>query len=215
MTPPRPARLAVFACAFAIAPAVSAACNEAELAQGEPYAPSATLATGPGQPRPPPCEAGCEAEASPSVPDADPDVVGVSPSNTCTTAKVLGSVSGDTAADVISANGTCSEWLRVRVTENDTSVIGAKLELTLTLTPTGQDFDLLAYLDTAVDRLSCIAPLTRSEKPGTAVESITLSWGEGGTANNADDSRDVSILVLAKEPCVPGSTWALRVRGNP
>jgi hypothetical protein len=214
--PARPLRMLAAAFLFVSPAVVASACQEDGLVQGEGFAPSATLATGPGQPRPPPCEGGeCAVEAATPIPESGPDVGGIAPINTCATAKVLGAVSGDTAANVITATGSCSEWLRVRVTENDTGVGGSAQQVRITLTPTGQDYDLLAYVDTANDVLSCINPTLRSEKTGTAVDEVTLSWGEGATGNNADDSRDVSILVVAKEPCAGGSSWSLSVRGNP
>lgn len=195
----------------------AAACAGSGASQGTDYVPENDLPIPPATNR---SDAGLCDGATCDAPQPDASVpVGhpgsAEPTNTCTTARDLGKLSGDTGSPRASATGTCSEWLRVRVIENDASPLGTAMKLRLTLTPQAHDFDLFAYLDRTTDTLSCATPIARSESNGLAVEVLELTWGEGTVANTADDSRTVSILVRsASGSCPTGTGWTLAADGN-
>jgi hypothetical protein len=183
------------------------------LYQGEEYTPErTTIPKGSPSDRDAACD-GC---------GQGPDVIviplpegGAEPSNTCETARAIGSLSADTISASLTANGTCSEWLKLRATENDNSALGVGMKVTLTLTPVVDDFDLYAYLDTGRDVVTCAAPFARSFNSGTAVETINLEWGEGSVANGSEDSRTIGIAVIkAGGPCTPGATFTLVAKGH-
>ncbi len=183
------------------------------LYQGEPYMPEgATIAPGTPSERDAACD-GCIASLDGAVitlPEG-----GAEPSNTCETARDIGSLSGDTISASRTTTGTCSEWLRLRATESDNSGVGTKMKVTLTLTPVVDDFELYAYLDTGRDVVTCAAPFARSSNPGTAVETIELAWGEGSVANGEDDGRTIGVAVIkAAGPCTPGASFTLVAKGH-
>lgn len=195
-----------------------AACGSDGLLQGEELRPDGRLPIGPASERP---EAGaaCEAGSCDASPDAPPNpLVDASsqPTNTCETARSIGTIAGDTANARVTSTGSCSEWLSVRATEDSSSALGAPMKVKLTLEPGASDFDLYAYYDPVRDVRACVAPFAASYQVGSATETIALSWGEGSVANGSDDGRTVNVLVLkAGGPCSPDAgPWRLTAAGN-
>ncbi len=140
------------------------------------------------------------------------------PANTCPQATNVGTVSGDTGSASVSHSAYTSEWVKVRVTEDDSSVFGTSLRVTATLTPASStDYDIYGYVNTGSDVLACgTSPFKKSENGGVgAKESMTLEWGEGTIANGGDDSRWVVVEVRYKSgPCDSTSKWQLTLKGN-
>jgi hypothetical protein len=135
--------------------------------------------------------------------------------NTCPTAQSLGTVSGDTGSATANGSGATSQWLSVRVTEDDNSVIGKALKVKVTLTsPSSANFDLYLYVNKGTDQVECTT-LSGSSTQTSGPDTVSLTWGEGAVANGVDDSRTVSIEVRnVSGTCDPGSTWTLLVQGN-
>lgn len=191
------------------------ACSGEEPLQGTTYMPDGRLPLGVA------AEAGSgEADAGDDASDGSPgqlpvDDAGALPENTCETARAVGVVSGDVGADAVTATGTCSEWVSVRVTEGDNGAFGAPMKVRLTLVPARGDFDMYAYVDPARDRLACEVPYGRSFEPGIAPEVISLSWGEGTFSNGGDDGRTVVVAILKTgSPCGTGEGWTFTAEGN-
>jgi hypothetical protein len=135
--------------------------------------------------------------------------------NTCETSRDLGSVNGDGDGKV-TAEGRCSEWVRVRVVESDDSFSGEKLKVKVTLTPpTGADFELLAFVNTAVDVKECRAPSAASESDGDKPENVEVEWGESFVGNGADDSRTLSLHIKSVTGACTAEPWKLLIQGNP
>jgi RNA polymerase subunit RPABC4/transcription elongation factor Spt4 len=137
--------------------------------------------------------------------------------NTCLNADDIGTVSGDTASPAVSASGFSSKWMKVLVTENDSSAIGKKLNVAVSLvSPPGANFDLFLYVNTGgtiTDR-ACSTVSAQSTNASGA-DTASLNWGEGTVANNKDDGRIVSVEVrYISGTCAPGSKWTLTVTGN-
>jgi hypothetical protein len=151
-------------------------------------------------------------------------------SATCASASSIGTVSGDTDAGTLTASGTTSTWLQMRVTEDDSNWAGRPTEFTASVTsPPGTTFDLFAYVYTAtalpdggdfsdagppVDCTNLVASSTRAGDVAT----VHVAWGEaldGGSANGLDDSRVVSLQVRNTAGKCSGTPWSLVVRGNP
>ncbi len=135
--------------------------------------------------------------------------------NTCMAATDLGTVSGDTGSGTLSKQGSVSTWLTVRVTENDSSVIGKSLKARITLnSPAGTNYDLYVYLPGS-DTRACGAP-THTATGATGSDVVNVDWGEGTVANGSDDDRTVSVEVRhASGPCDAAHQWSLTVQGNP
>jgi hypothetical protein len=201
-----------------IVTAASGACADEAPLQGDPFVPDGALPIDPVSDRLD-ASRGCNDSATCDAGDSGltlPTVDGGGdPSNTCQTARSFGTISGDTGAQTVSADGTCSEWLTLRATENDSGPIGATMKVTLTLHPRGHDFDLYAYLSPARDELSCTMPYAVSPASGTVDEVISLSFGESTVANGSDEGRTIGVVVLsARGPCPANSGWTLTADGN-
>jgi hypothetical protein len=157
------------------------------------------------------------APASPPATPATPAPATEAPNNrTCQTAKDIGAIAGDDGADAVSATGACSDWLKVRVKESSSSVLGAEMKITVTLrSPTAaDDFDLVVHMNTDKDEVECSAVTGKSEKAGTEPDVVKAAWGESYTGNHADDSRTVVVEVKKKTPGCSATPWTLQVQGN-
>jgi hypothetical protein len=211
--------LATLLAAAALIGGVCGACGASGLLQGDSFEPDGALPTEPASDRfdASACDgaATCDAgppDSAPILPVADG---AAPPSNTCEAPRDIGTVSGDTGSQTLTATGGCSEWLTLRATEDNSSALGAAMKVTLTLVSQGHDFDLYAYFNPAKDVISCTAPFARSETRGLADELINLTWGEGTVANGSDDSRTINVAVQsAAGPCPPTASWTLLVAGN-
>ena len=139
----------------------------------------------------------------------------------CSAGRLIGSVSGDTADAGVTATGTTSAWLHVRVSEDNSAWTGHPLRLHATLTsPAGADFELHAFLDTSRTN---DAGLDCTHEVGTAVHgadgsTLDITWGDppDASANGVDDGRTVALEVrpVAGE-CHAGAAWTLDVHGGP
>lgn len=138
------------------------------------------------------------------------------PATTCREPKNLGAIAGDADGAAISAQGSCSEWLRVQVTESSTGVFASAMKLKATLiSPPEADFDLHVYFNRDQNTLECTTEQDKSELPVARQDVVSVSWGEEYTANNSDDQRPVSIEVRAKDPAKCGKgNWVLLLEGN-
>ncbi|MBX3188089.1 MAG: hypothetical protein KF819_13790 [Labilithrix sp.] len=134
--------------------------------------------------------------------------------NTCPTSTDLGSVSGDTGAGVKTAQGSTSQWFRVRVTEDDSDVFGISLAMKATLvSPAGTNFDLYLYQGGS-STLECAAVARQSTTTGT--DTASLEFGESGLlSNGSDDSRNITVEVRhVSGTCSPSAKWSLTINGN-
>lgn len=136
--------------------------------------------------------------------------------SSCESAKDLGSLAGDFGAPKVTYEGSCSEWLKVRVLESSTSVIAAGQKLRVTLIAKDVSFELRAFVNKEFDRLECALPAAESLKAGSGAvaDSLALEWGETFSGNNADDSRTVNIQVKSKDAMCQNQAWTLIVEGN-
>lgn len=135
--------------------------------------------------------------------------------NACSGATDLGSVSGDTGADVKNTDGSTSQWFKVRVTENDEGAIGKQLWMTATLvSPPGANFDLFVYVPNS-DTMECSTVSSHSTST-SSTDSAQVKFGEGGLIpNGSSDSRTVTIEVRhVSGTCNPSAKWTLKVEGN-
>ena len=135
--------------------------------------------------------------------------------DTCTGATMLGSVSGDTGNQKLTASGYRSAWYRVRVTEDDSGIAGVTLRVGANLTsPSGLHFDTFVYLNSGSDAVEC-ATTTGSTSTAGNVETVRAEWGEGAIANGSDDGRYVSIEVRPPASgCAPAQAWQLEIEGD-
>ncbi len=135
--------------------------------------------------------------------------------NTCPTARDIGRVSGDNNADQQSTQGSSSEWLKIRVSE-DSTVLGASLKATFTLvSPPAANFDLFVYYDPLKDATVCTPPTAKSTQQAGISDTVSLSWGEGAVPNGSDDSRTVHVEVRhISGPCGGTAKWTLVAQGN-
>ncbi|MBX3224263.1 MAG: hypothetical protein KF795_27355 [Labilithrix sp.] len=161
-------------------------------------------------------DAGTDSGTPPPPPPPPPPTGGSCASpNVCAAATHLGSVSGDTGADVKSAQGHTSQWFTVRVTENDSGLAGVQLWMTASLTsPPGTNYDLYVYVP-ATDTLECSAVSYQSTS-SSATDSVTAKFGESGLfSNGSDDDRTVTVEVRhVSGTCDSANKWTLNLYGN-
>ena len=157
-----------------------------------------------------------DAGAPDAAPDSGTGGGTCASANTCPGATDLGSISGDTGADTKTAQGSGSQWFKVRVTENDSNLFGlsllAKAEL---ISPPGTNFDLFVYVGSSASSQSCSSPTTSSTSTGA--DSTVAEFGEssGGISNGSSDERLVTVEVRwVSGTCLPTAKWSLTVRGN-
>ncbi len=212
-------KLRVLAAAVVAAAAAAFAACADDIPQGDDYVPDGRLPIEPASERRDGavlCDgAACDAGAIEAGPDPLADASN-QPTNTCETARAIGTMAGDKGAPSLTAQGTCSDWVSFRATEDDSSPLGVPMKTKLTLVPTGGDFDLFAYFDPVRDLPACARPFSSSYQTGTATENVSLTWGEGSVANGSDDGRTIDVLVLkAGGPCGPDAgSWKLTAEGN-
>lgn len=139
--------------------------------------------------------------------------------NTCAGATHLGSVSGDTGAQKVSASGETSKWFTVRVTEDDSGLGGRSLFMWAMLTPPkGADFDLYVYIPSSGSGPSCGGGAYKAQPnanyPGKKV--FSDEWGEDGLfSNGSDDTRTLVFEIRSvASTCSADQRWSLVVGGN-
>ena len=150
-----------------------------------------------------------------ALPIDAPPGMGCSSGQQCSGAMSLGTVSGDTGNVKLSAQGTKSAWYRVRVTEDNSSVVPLTLRMAARVTsPPGLTFHVATYVNTGSDVVECSTTVGSPTTSGST-EEIKLEWGEMGTfSNGSDDGRDVSIEVKAPATGCSSATWSLEIEGN-
>ncbi|MDB4946586.1 MAG: hypothetical protein JWP97_6120 [Labilithrix sp.] len=139
----------------------------------------------------------------------------------CSAGHLIGTISGDTADAGLTATGTTSAWVHVRVTEDNDDWSGHPVALHATLTsPGAADFELHAFLDTSRNDdagLDC-AHEVGTVTSGASGASVDVSWGDpaDASANGVDDGRTVALEIrhVAGE-CHAGVSWTLEVHGGP
>jgi hypothetical protein len=153
------------------------------------------------------------------APASDAPFAGASDCQTteqCPTAATLGTVSGDTGHQTLTARGSRAAWFHVRVAENDSTVTGTPLRVLATLaSPPGASFEVVLYVNVALDVVECSTTTGVTMTTGNATQA-SASWGEDAVANGVDDSRDLAIEIRPLSgSCASGATWELSVAGNP
>ena len=137
----------------------------------------------------------------------------------CASSTSMGSVSGDTGAGVKTATGSNGQWLKIDVTENDSSLFSSvDLKVRITLdSPAGENFDLYVYMGkTKADGggIECTT-VAGSSTLATGQDVVSLGWPDKRPIGGSDDSRTLSIEVRpAGEPCDASATWTLTVLGH-
>src|ERR1700733_11701493 len=117
--------------------------------------------------------------------------------NTCQGAMDIGSVSGDSNSPAVNQSGFTSTWMQIKVTEDDSSPVGRKMNFHATLTsPASTNFDLYIYINPGggVSDRACGTPSAQSTN-ATGADTASQSWGEGSVANGSDDTRIATIEV--------------------
>ena len=156
---------------------------------------------------------------------ATTDAVGGSPCSTlgtsdCTGAALsLGSISGDTGSPIKTASGSDSQFLRITITENDSSVFTAKdLHVRITLkSPAGENFDLFVYKGKAKGDGGGVECATASQSSTNVdpTDIVSFGWPDNHPIGGFDDTATLSIEVRAvTKTCDSSAKWELTVEGN-
>jgi hypothetical protein len=153
--------------------------------------------------------------------DASPDAGGgggggtgaCAATSNCQGAHDLGTVSGDTGTGQKTFQGSGSQWLKIKVTEDESSLVGTPLWLKATLTsPSGVNFDLHLYVPSSgPDVRACSGAPTKSSTTAGA-ETASVEFGEGGgLSNGSSDTRTVTVEVRhVSGTCSPSDKWTLK-----
>lgn len=149
-----------------------------------------------------------EEEETPAEPTA---------TNTCQSARAIGSINGDSKATPLEATGAGGEWVSIVIKESESGPLAENLTARVTLTsPPSCEFDLFAFADFEKAEPSCTKEAGRSTRLGSAADTITLQWGEGWFVNFGDDSRTVHLEVrrTGSGTCAAGDKWKLKIEGD-
>jgi hypothetical protein len=136
--------------------------------------------------------------------------------DTCQGAMMLGSVSGDSGNQKLTASGYRGAWFRVRVSEDVDGIGGLSLRVAAKLTsPANIKFDTFVYVNSGSDVVECSSTTGTVTTSGNTKQ-VRAEWGEGTIANGADDDRNVSIEVrpISTSGCSMAESWQLEVEGN-
>jgi hypothetical protein len=132
-------------------------------------------------------------------------------------AEVLTAISGDTGGTG-TTSGSDSKFIRIRVTENDSSVFSGKdLRARITLTSTGANFDLYVYMGATIGDgggAECTTVKSSSTEPTGTPDVVALTWNDNRPIGGHDDARDLTIEVRAADASCAGASWSLTVEGN-
>ena len=133
----------------------------------------------------------------------------------CAGAPAIGSVSGDSGSADLQHTGSDPAWVQFQVTEDNDDIAGEELQFSVTLTsPPCCDFDLYVYRGVEGGNTGCNGIL-ESSVSGGAVDSVSMSWGEGLAANGVDDDAWVAVEIVPKnDQCQAGSDWTLVASGD-
>jgi hypothetical protein len=159
-----------------------------------PAAPSATVAPVPATPATPPAPT----------------------TNTCQTADDLGQVNADDGNGKLTASGTCPKFVKLRAVESDSGFFGSPMTLKVTLvSPPGADFDLAVFMNRNQDVQDCGPLAIAVSETSNPQDQVDFSWGETSfAANDADDSRTVTVQVKSAGGACSTQPWQLTVEGN-
>ncbi|MBI2389447.1 MAG: hypothetical protein HYV09_07605 [Deltaproteobacteria bacterium] len=129
----------------------------------------------------------------------------------------LGSVSGDKGSDTKAATGSDSKFLRIRVTEDDSSLwSGVDLTVRFTLTSVTGNFDLYVYEGKTADDGGGVECTTIKDSSTNASgdDVVSLKWSDNRPIGGHDDARVISVEVRATDASCAGASWSLFVEGN-
>lgn len=165
-------------------------------------------------------DAGTKADAAPDAGGTGGPVGGTggpacaSP-NTCAGGTDLGTISGDTGSGVKTAQGSGSQWLKIRLTEDDSDVFGLSMLVKAELvSPPGTNFDVHVYVGGSSSAVECSSIKASGTSTGTS-DTAKAEWGEGTLSNGSSDDRNVTVEVRwVSGTCSPTAKWSLTVRGN-
>jgi hypothetical protein len=127
------------------------------------------------------------------------------------------SISGDKGGTATSS-GTDSKFLRIRVSEDDSSLLSSKdLKARITLTSTGGNFDLYVYRGNTVGDgggVECTTVTSSSTEAAGSPDVVALTWNDNRPVGGHDDTRLLTIEVRAADSSCAGASWSLTVEGN-
>lgn len=152
-----------------------------------------------------------------AIDGSGPDALNTCPSAmTCAGAMMLGTVSGDTQNGKLTASGYQSAWFRVRVTEDDSDLLGLSLRVASKITfPASVGFETYVYVNAGSDVAAECAITTGTRATVGNVQTVKAEWGEGTISNGSSDSRNVTIEVRPVGiNCAMAEMWQLEVEGN-
>lgn len=155
-------------------------------------------------------------DASDAGTDAGPgSPIACTATNACATSTNIGQVKGDNGNDVLSAQGSTSQWFTVRVVEDDEDVFPVSLRLRAQLvSPPGTNFDLFVYRPSDGKECSVVA----SQSTSTGTDSASIVFGEDEDdffSNGSSDDQNVTVEVRhVSGTCSTGAKWTLTLNGN-
>ncbi|MFO0589487.1 MAG: hypothetical protein U0441_18260 [Polyangiaceae bacterium] len=134
--------------------------------------------------------------------------------NLCSNADQLPDVSGDEGG-TSTASGSTSKWLKVHVTETDSSIFASDLSYRVTLSsPPGMDYDLYVKEGPQDGNPDCGATSVKGT-PGAGGEQVSASWNDDQGLGGEDDSLWLCIEVQYVSGSDCNAQWSLTVVGNP
>ncbi len=135
---------------------------------------------------------------------------------TCPTVRDMRTISGDETGPSVAARGYRSEWLKIRVTENNDSMTSRpamRAKYTL-ISPPDANFDLYVYM--ASKNEQTLIECNNVTNSSTSTSPTDIAYTELGDGTfSSDESRNITIEVrFVSGTCRPDAEWNLLVEGN-
>ena len=136
--------------------------------------------------------------------------------NMCSSAENLGSLAGDKKSAAKTTSASTSKWIRIRITEEVSSIFEEDLSYTVTLTnPPNMNFDLFVHEGPQDGKPDCNASAKKGSPAGNS-QTVSAKWDDDQGLGGEDDSVWLSIEVryISGMECNAAATWTLSIQGH-
>ncbi len=136
--------------------------------------------------------------------------------NQCPTATALPNIAGDKNGAPVTATGQTSQWLKMKVEEQVSSIFPEDLSYTATLSwPAGMSYELYIQEGPKGGGPDCGAGPFQAAVNGTSA-TLHRSWSDQQGLGGKDDSLWLCIEVryVSGKDCGAAAQWSLSVQGH-
>ncbi len=137
--------------------------------------------------------------------------------NTCDTAELIPAIAGDENDPPAVRYGVTSKWYRIRITEENGSILEEDLSYTVTLSSApGMAYDLVVYQGPQAGNPSCGAPPKVGVVQPNGDQTVHDGWDDDQGIGGEDDSvwLIVEVRYVSGDACDAAAQWTLTIQGH-